>query len=77
MGAIATFVFFLMLASMAFGSWLGCPVQCNCDYRAYKMSCNSTNLTKFPLNMVWCPENLAMVDNDIAAIEIGSFSPSG
>lgn len=27
--------------------------------------------------MVWCPENLAMVDNNIAAIENGSFSPCG
>jgi hypothetical protein len=41
------------------------------------MSCNSTNLTKFPLNMVWCPENLATVDNGTEALEIGSFSPSG
>jgi len=27
--------------------------------------------------MVWCPENLPMVDNNIAAIENGSFSPCG
>jgi hypothetical protein len=77
MGEVPTSVFLLMLASMTFGSWLGCPVQCNCDYRAYAMSCNSTNPITFPLNMVWCPENLAMVDNNIAAIENGSFSPCG
>jgi hypothetical protein len=76
-GEVSTSVFLLMLASMTFGSWLGCPVQCNYDYRAYNMSCNSTNPIKFPLNMVWCPENLPMVDNNIAAIENGSFSPCG
>ena len=27
--------------------------------------------------MAWCPENLAIVDNNIAAIENGSFSPCG
>ena len=41
------------------------------------MSRNSTNPIKFHLNMVWCPENLPMVDNNIAAIENGSFSPCG
>jgi insulin-like growth factor-binding protein complex acid labile subunit len=62
---------------MTFSSQLGCPVKCDCDYRAYNMSCNSTDLTRFPLNMVWCPENLAMVDNNIETIENGSFSPCG
>jgi len=48
MGEVPTSVFVLMPASMTFGSQLGCPVQCNCDYRAYNMSCNSTKLIKFP-----------------------------
>jgi hypothetical protein len=77
MGKVPTSVFVLMPASMTFGSRLGCPVQCNSDYRAHNMSCNSTKLIKFPLNMVWCPEILAMVDNNIAARENGSFSPCG
>jgi hypothetical protein len=77
MGEVPTSVFVLMPASMTFGARLGCPVQCNCDYRTYNMSCNSTKLIKFPLTMVWCPENLAMVDNNIAARENGSFSPCG
>jgi uncharacterized membrane protein len=29
------------------------------------------------MNMGWCPENLAMVDNTIAKKQNGSFSPCG
>jgi Leucine-rich repeat (LRR) protein len=67
----------LLLMSMIFGSQLGCPSKCDCDYRAYKITCNSTDLSRFPLYMVWCPENLAMVNNNITLLENGSFSPCG
>jgi Leucine-rich repeat (LRR) protein len=77
MRAVVTSVLVFLLMSLVSGSQLGCPLKCDCDYRAYNMTCNSTDLTRFPMYMVWCPENLAMVDNNISLLENGSFSPCG
>jgi Leucine-rich repeat (LRR) protein len=77
MWAVVTPVLELLLISMISGAQLGCPIKCDCDYRAYNMTCNSTDLSRFPQSMVWCPENLAMVDNNISLLENGSFSPCG
>jgi Leucine-rich repeat (LRR) protein len=77
MEIVITLVLVLLIASMMLGSQLGCPNKCDCDYRAYNMTCNSTDLTKFPPYMVWCPENVAMVDNNISRLENGSLSPCG
>jgi hypothetical protein len=52
MRAVITPVLLLLLTSVTLGSQLGCPIKCDCDYRAYNMTCNSTDLTRFPPYMV-------------------------
>ncbi|KAM6436427.1 LOW QUALITY PROTEIN: chondroadherin-like protein [Liasis olivaceus] len=50
-----------------------CPQICTCDSIEYRVICSNKNLTKVPFNIPQIIKKLALQDNEIAVIPLGTF----